>query len=58
MYYIIIILYLYICCKKNNNNLIILSNLGYQMEIARIKIIEEENSRINQTIDKSNYGNV
>lgn len=28
------------------------------MEISRIKMIEDENLRLNQTIDKSNRGNI
>lgn len=32
--------------------------IGYQIELARIKMIEDENLRLNLSIDKSKRGNV
>lgn len=32
--------------------------IDFQMEIARVKIIEDENMRLHQTLDKSNHGNI
>lgn len=32
--------------------------LDYQMELARIKMIEEENLRLTQAVDKTEHGNV
>jgi len=40
------------------NNSIFIDYLGYQIEMARIKMIEDENLRLNQAMDKSNLGNV
>lgn len=37
--------------------LLTIINIGYQIEISRIKMIEDENSRLNQAMDKSNIGN-